>query len=195
MDSDPPDQQRKYKDEEILAFSIIKPSLFGLLVDRYQSAFLRTAANIVNNREDAEDIVQETFTKIYFNAGRFKEIEGKTFKSWAYKILINTSLTYYKKIQKNKDNLLEVKDFQMYLSAIPYEDNFSEKIDTKMIIEQALNKVPKHLEGTLRKYYLEDRSQKEIADEEKVSIAVIKMRLFRARKILKKILINNAVYA
>ena len=79
------------KDEEILAASLEKPAFFKILVDRYQEAFLRKALSILRRQEDAEDIVQETFVKIYFNGKKFKKMEGIEFKSWAYKILINTS--------------------------------------------------------------------------------------------------------
>jgi DNA-directed RNA polymerase specialized sigma24 family protein len=44
-------------------------------------------------QEEAEDIVQEAFTKIYINAAKFKKQEGAQFSSWGYRILINTALT------------------------------------------------------------------------------------------------------
>ena len=63
------------KDEVVLERSMEHPALFRILVDRYQDAFLRKAESIIHSREEAEDIVQETFTKIYFNARRFKTVE------------------------------------------------------------------------------------------------------------------------
>ncbi|MBT4894453.1 hypothetical protein HON59_00085, partial [bacterium] len=45
-------------DEEILSQSINHPYLFGILLDRYQDAFLRKALSVLGNKEDAEDIVQ-----------------------------------------------------------------------------------------------------------------------------------------
>jgi len=63
-------------DEELLKVSLSHPSLFALLVRKYQEPFLRKAQGIVREREEAEDIVQEAFTKIYLNAGKFKKQEG-----------------------------------------------------------------------------------------------------------------------
>ena len=88
-------------DEEILAISLISPSVFEILVDRYQSAFLRKAGSIVKRKEDTEDTVQETFVKIYLNAKKFKkEKTGDSFKNWAYKILINCAISRYGKLKK-----------------------------------------------------------------------------------------------
>jgi RNA polymerase sigma-70 factor (ECF subfamily) len=179
---------RQYKDEDILALSLRKPSVFSVLFDRYQDAFMRTALKIVRQREEAEDIVQETFTKIYLNAGKFKTMEGARFKSWAYKILINTSFTHYKKLKK-------IRNSTVYADNILYENledenmnNLEASTDAKIIVSQILPQVPAHLQGVLQKYYLEDKSQKDIAGEENVSVATVKMRLFRAKRELKKML-------
>ena len=64
------------KDEEILFRSVKKPALFEVLIGRYQTPFLNKVRSILGNREEVEDIVQETFVKIYLNAGRFKVQEG-----------------------------------------------------------------------------------------------------------------------
>ena len=93
-------QNNQYKDEEILAASLNKPALFKILVDRYQEAFIRKATGILRNHEEAEDIVQETFVKIYFHGKKFKKLQGIEFKSWAYKILVNTAISRYRKISK-----------------------------------------------------------------------------------------------
>ena len=58
----------KITDEEILQASLKEPEVFGVLIDRYQKVFLRKASSIILSKIDAEDIVQETFTKIYLNA-------------------------------------------------------------------------------------------------------------------------------
>src|SRR3989344_6165705 len=87
------------KDEAILSASLRNPNLFGVLVDRYQEAFLRAAQRVVKTREDAEDIVQETFAKIYKNAKKFKKQAGIEFKSWAYKVLVNTSFSHYQRLK------------------------------------------------------------------------------------------------
>jgi len=88
------------QDEEVLARSLKHPSLFALLVRKYEAPFLRKAESIIRSRETAEDIVQETFTKIYLNASKFKKQEGASFSSWGYRILINTALTHYARAKR-----------------------------------------------------------------------------------------------
>ena len=88
------------KDEEILAASLEKPAIFKILVDKYQEAFIRKALGILRQQEEAEDVVQETFVKIYLHGKKFKKMDGIEFKSWAYKILVNTAISRYRKISK-----------------------------------------------------------------------------------------------
>lgn len=95
----------EHKDEEILALSLAQPSVFETLVDRYQNDFLRAAFKVVKSKEEAEDIVQELFTKIYLNAGKFRNVEGASFRSWAYKIVFNTSLNHYKKLKRARESI------------------------------------------------------------------------------------------
>lgn len=174
------------KDEEILKLALKKPSFFGLLVDRYQDSFLRTAQKILNHKEEAEDAVQDSFVKLYLNANKFKKMKGASFKSWAYKILINTSLTRYKKL-KREWMLFERLDLKFYDKFISGEVNdFESEADAKMIIDNILKDIPDNLRNAFKKYYLDDRPQKDIAREEKVSLAAIKMKLFRARRFFKK---------
>lgn len=182
------------KDEEVLAASIKNPSFFGVLVDKYQAPFLRTAFKVVNHKEEAEDIVQEAFTKIYLNAHKFEVREGASFKSWAYKILLNTSFVHYKKVKRIRENV-------EYFDASLYENILSDgelsgvelRVEMKMEVSKVINEMPPHFQEILKKYYLEDKSQKDIASEENVSVATIKMRLFRAKKAFKKISNNQKI--
>lgn len=178
------------KDEEILALSAAVPSAFEALVDRYQEVFLRAAMKIVNNREEAEDIVQESFAKIYVNAQKFKKVEGASFKSWGYKIVINTSLTHYKKVKRDRENIsyVDTLKYETAFALIDEGKNLQNAADASMVISRVMAKMPEHLGQILKKYYLEDKSQKDIAEEENISATAVKMRLFRAKKAFKKIL-------
>lgn len=177
------------KDEDILALSVLSPSAFEELVDRYQEPFLRTAMKIVLRKEEAEDVVQEAFVKIYKNAGKFKKIEGASFKSWAYKILSNTALNEYKKLKLDFERFENYNPEKHDLAVDSEQSNpvKAELADMKSFIFKALNKLPASLSSVIQKYYMEDKSQKTIAEEEGVSATAVKMRLFRAKKAFKKI--------
>src|SRR3989344_8098421 len=87
-------------DAEVLVLSRQTPSLFRILMERYEAAFRRKARSIVGEREEVQDIVVETFTKIYLKSGQYRSQPGASFKSWAYKILVNTALTYYRRLKR-----------------------------------------------------------------------------------------------
>ena len=179
-------------DEEVLRLSLEDPSYFSILVDKYQAAFLRKCLGIVRSKEEAEDIVQEAFVKIYRYANRFTKQEGIEFKSWAYKVLMNTSFTHYQKLKKDSGNT-------EFLDPLLYEDKFSEsrdlmKInDAKAAVATIINKMPVHLASVLRLYYLEDKSYVDICKAEKISIPTLKMRLFRAKRLFQRLSEENFV--
>lgn len=175
------------KDEAILTASLRNPNLFGVLVDRYQDAFMRSAQRVVKTREDAEDIVQEAFTKIYKNAKKFKKQEGIEFKSWAYKVLVNTSYTFYQRLKKKQAVSMEF--FETYKYDIMDEKgNIKGDLETKEIIGKVLQELPDELKRIVEMHYLKDLSYETISKQERLSIPAIKMRLFRGRKLMQKTL-------
>ena len=178
------------KDEDILRASLQNPNLFGVLVDRYQEAFMRSAHRVVKTREDAEDIVQEAFAKIYKNAKKFKKQEGIEFKSWAYKVLVNTSYTFYQKLKKKQAVSMEFFETYKY-DVIDEKDNLKANLETKDIINKVLLELPEELRKIVEMHYLKDMSYETISKNEKLTIPAIKMRLFRGRKLMKKALDNQ----
>ncbi len=65
-------------DEELLADSQLRPWLFAELIHRYEAPFLRKAQGIIRDPRDAEEIVQDTFAKIYKYAHSFTPQTGAT---------------------------------------------------------------------------------------------------------------------
>ena len=173
-------------DETVLEVSRDKPELFGLLVDRYEPSFLRVAQRIVRNPEEAEDVVQEAFVKIYRFAHHFKK-EKARFKSWAYKIVVNVAITHYNR--KKHDAMLIPEDYDPTAIEAQRNHQSSERNrNLESVIASALEELPEELHSLLKSYYLEDKSYKAIAANEGLSIGALKMKLFRARKGLKKVL-------
>jgi len=177
------------KDEEILFASIERPALFSILVERYEKPFLRKANGIVRQTEEAEDIVQDAFTKIYFNASKFKKRPGIEFKSWAYKILMNTAITKYRRLKNSRT--LEFIDPFMYPETIESSENFVLAAEAKMVVSEAIARLPDQPRKLLSSYYLEDKSYKDIALAENMTIPALKMKLFRAKRMFKKVLDDN----
>ncbi|MDP3935139.1 MAG: RNA polymerase sigma factor [Candidatus Giovannonibacteria bacterium] len=176
------------KDEEILVASLEKPALFKILVDRYQDAFIRKALGILRQQEEAEDIVQDTFVKIYLNGKKFKKVEGIEFKSWAYKVLINTAISRYRRISKKwKTESNDPLDLEFASENNLSTDDLVAKSETKSITNDLISRLPKPLARLISLYYIEDRSYKEIAHQESITVPALKMKLFRAKKLLKNL--------
>lgn len=179
------------KDEEILAASLNKPALFKVLIERYQEAFLRKALSILRQQEEAEDIVQETFVKIYFNAKKFKKMNGVEFKSWAYKILMNTAISRYRKISKKwQAESANPLDLELASERDVSPEDIVLESETKSAAADLISRLPKPLARLVSLYYIEDKSYKEIAERESLTVPALKMKLFRAKKMLKN-LVNN----
>lgn len=173
-------------DEEVLAASIKTPSLFAKLVEKYEAPFLRKALSIVHEEEEAEDIVQEAFVKIYLNAPKFKKQEGAQFSSWAYRILINTALTHYAKRKRN-GLYTTVLDDEIW-DVIPDKNlRQFERRQFEDEVASVLTRMPPLFAEALRAFFIEGKPQEEIAREEGVSVGAIKTRVHRAKREFEKI--------
>lgn len=173
------------RDEELLRLSIENPTVFGVLVDRYQAPFLRKAHRVLRNREDAEDAVQEAFTKIYVNAARFQSQEGANFGSWGYKILLNTCFTLHQKRKKTSGKRVYMEDEIFYNLSDKNEEG--KELELGNMVATLLSHLPKNLHRVLHLHFIMGYKQQEIADMEGESLGAVKTRVFRAKQELKKL--------
>lgn len=170
-------------DEQILADSLRNPALFTIILKRYEAAFLRRAEEILGGyRQDAEDVVQEAFTKIYLYAGSFEKQEGASFKSWAYKVLMNTAFTAY---QKRKKRFAQSVALSPELEAItPDKGADARTADAELgnLVLSVFERMPPTFRRVLERYFIDGQSQREIAEEEGITVGAVKTRMHRAKK-------------
>ena len=173
------DEARALSDEEVLTRSAAEPWLFAVVLERYQEAFLRRARHILHSDLDAEDVVQETFTKIYIHAAKYRPQDGAKFSSWAYTILTNTALTRYSKNARHGKNTSPLDpEFEVLLADLSESPEDRENRD---MIERILSELPGHFAEVLRLFYLERWSHKDIAKKTGESVAAVKTRVHRAK--------------
>jgi len=170
-------------DHELLKLAKDKPWLFSHLVNRYEAPFLRRAFRIIQNHADAEEIVQDTFTKIYINSHTFVPQTGATFSSWAYRILLNTAFTYYKKRVKAGERFTMLDPEFEALVADKSDSN--SKRENEDAVARVLHLLPSHFAQVLRLHYLERWSHQAIADHTGDTAGSIKVRIFRAKQAYK----------
>lgn len=178
------DAAQELPDEEILTRSRKEPWIFAVLLERYQEPFMRKARSIVRNEQDAEEVVQDAFTKIYVHADKFEVREGAKFSSWAYRILMNTAFTRYQKRVKEGQRFVNIDpEFEEFYGERAHNSGFEEKRDA---IERVLERLPGHFVYVLRLHYLEHYSHADIALETGESVGTIKARIHRAKGAFRK---------
>jgi len=171
-------------DEEVLYRSRSEPWLFSILLDRHQDAFLRKAQSILHSPLDAEEVVQDAFTKMYLNIERFEVREGARFTSWAYTIVINTALTRYMKRKRQGERVVALDpEYEQHVGDLVEHNAQKESEDE---IARVLEKIPGHFAAVLRMHYLERWSHKDIAKNLGTSVAAVKTRIHRAKTVFKK---------
>lgn len=175
-----------WTDEEVLEASLRDPDFFVYLVRRYEEPFLRKARSVLYKREDAEDVVQETFTKIYLHAPRFKKVEGARFQSWGYRILMNTAFTKYRSVMRDRGKTAELlPEHYEQLADDSHEETFHLELSDYVI--SIFAKMPDHLVRVLELHFIQELPQQEIAEREGTSVGAIKTRVHRAKAHFRKL--------
>jgi RNA polymerase sigma factor (sigma-70 family) len=144
----------------------------------YYKAMFNTSYRIVNNFQDAEDIMQDAFLKAFRNLGSYKgEV---SFGSWLRKIVVNQSLDYLRKRKVQFTDLNPITDIQVDDNGFGNED-----IDVKTEYKMVLNEIMKLPEGyrvILSLYLLEGYDHEEIAQILEISASTSRSQFNRAKK-------------
>ena len=157
---------------------------FDALYELYKDQAFRTAWFLSGNRADAEDIVQDTFVKVYVNIGQLKQAEG--FKSWFYRILTRTA---WKQSDSRKREFPD-EEILIHADAVSEasEDGNPEQIfkkEERDKIRAIVNGLDEKYRTTLVLYYYSQCSTKAIASIMGCLEGTVKSRLFSARRKVK----------
>ena len=156
---------------------------FEELYNQYAGYATRVAIAITREHELANDAVQETFIRVYFNMDKFKI--GRPFKPWFYRILVNEC----NRILKRGSLVTYIGEYGEHYENISHEDKrpFEEYEELYRAI-QSLNdntRIPIILK------YLKGFKEKEIAEILDLNINTVKSRLYKGRQYLKEVLADN----
>lgn len=171
------------KDEQIHILNILKgdSSAYSFLVENNKKIVYSIALRLLNNADDAEDAAQESFIKAYQQLHTF---QGKSkFSTWL------CTITYRICVSRLKKNSLanHTIDDQLVEN---YSDNTNSPYkeltikERQIIIKDCIQKLPKIDALLITLYYFNDNSINEIEEITGLTISNIKIKLFRARKIL-----------
>jgi RNA polymerase sigma-70 factor (ECF subfamily) len=158
---------------------------FSILVHRYQSYAYAIALNYVKDKDDAEDIVQESFVKVVQSLKSFKG--DSKFSTWLYSLVYFTSVDWIRKHRKTQVSGFSANEDTYH--EIPSRLSVSADLDKKIraeYIQKALKLLPEDTSMILNLFYYMDQSLDEIAKIMNTSENSMKVRLFRARAALKQ---------
>ncbi len=140
---------------------------------------------LTQNREEAEDLVQETYAKALKGFGSFQQ--GTNFRAWIFRILRNTFLTSRTGLAATKTVPLDPGEDQEQTMAVSQETPESILLEqaSQQRVQAAIEKVPVIFREVLLLCDVEEMSYQEIADTLAVPIGTVMSRLYRARKALR----------
>lgn len=177
-------KRKKITDETLIArFQEGDVQAFDVLVRRYKDQLLNYVYRFVGNRNDAEDIVQETFLRVYKNKHYYKEIAK--FSTWVYTIAGNLAKTELRRRKRRKifsvSNFVnEERDYD-----IPDTDKNPEReVDSSLkddIIQKAIEKLPAKFKEVILLRDVQGFAYEEISQILDIPLGTVKSRVNRGR--------------
>ena len=159
---------------------------FGALYDQLADRIYRFIKIKVQNRQQAEDLLQETFIKVWRHLNQFFP-EGGTFQAWVYKIALNSVNDHFRKIYR-KPETLELNENIDKASGENLESEVADRIETEKVL-RTFDLLDGNYRLVLQLRFGEDMSVEETAkilNKSKLAIRVIQHRaLAKLRKLIK----------
>ncbi len=183
--------RQELSDQELVKLALKDRDSFLYLVERYQEPLSRYIKRLTNiHPEEAEDILQEIFIKVYLNLNDF---DGNLkFSSWVYRIAHNQVISNFRKLKARPEG-----------HAVALDDIFARKvlsdIDVDRFVDQSLLQIevgkafsvlsPRYREVLLLRFF-DELSYQEISDIIKKPVGTVASLINQAKKELKQYLIN-----
>jgi RNA polymerase sigma-70 factor (ECF subfamily) len=161
---------------------------FETLFEKYKRLAGSVAVNYFRQTHQVEEIIQKTFVKVYFELKSFRGDHRFSFASWVSKIAVNVCLdTLRSEKRRNENEILELTESE-YLSLNSIVDSTELELINQDLAGKLLAKLEAEDRMVLQMLDGEERSVREVAELTGWSLAKVKVRAYRARKSLRKIL-------
>lgn len=155
------------------------------LIEKFKNLVWHLVLRMVDQPEDAEDLCQEVFYRVFRDIGKFRG-ESKL-STWIGAIAYNISITYLRK--KGKNIMVSVDDYLPLASGKPAVESADEALDKssmKKIIHRIIDSLPVRYRTVITLFYLEELSYKEIEEITGMPDGTIKSYLNRGRQAIRE---------
>ncbi len=157
---------------------------FEAILSHYEKAIFNYIFRLVNHRQDAEDLAQETFIKVYTHLSSIDP--EKNFRAWLYKIATNVTYDWFRK-KGARPELFIVDDPLASFETIDEESPYL-KIERARDLLKALGEIKPIYRTILDLFYHQGFGYEEIAQSLAIPLNTVKTHLFRAKRALKQAL-------
>lgn len=182
-------------DRELVVFTLQNKDYYQYLMKRYEDKLRRYIRRLAKvSEEDVEDILQEVFIKTYVNLNAFDT--SLKFSSWIYRITHNETITHLRKL-KTRPSTFNLELNEIIVNKLQSDLNIEKETDKKYLqanMGKVLNNIDKKYQEVVVLKYMEDKDYQEISDILKKPVGTVAVLLSRAKKEIKKQLLNNKVF-
>lgn len=179
------------RDEEIISLILKgKTHLFAQILERYQSKVYSTVYHYTQSQEEAKDITQEIFIKVYNSLAGYKS--KASFSTWLYRIAVNRCIDWTRKKRLPTISVVGdgTEDETDILDLVADDGNNPEDLMLRQenagLIREAVKALPEIYRTVIVLYYFESFNPQEISDITDTPKRTIETRLYRAKGLLKQ---------
>ncbi len=171
-----------YKDDQYYLEQISSgnTNAYAMLINKHKTMAFNVALRITRNREDAEEVIQDAFLKVYYS---LKEFEGKSkFSTWLYRIVYNQAISKIRKKNIAQNDLDDEIINNFTVGEISRDLNYLASEDQTRYINLALAKLPEEDSAIVTLFYINESSVEEVSEITGLSESNVKVKLHRSRK-------------
>ncbi len=165
---------------------------YRTLLQKYERAVFSICLRMVRNRDEATDLAQESFIKVFHSLERYNP--QYAFSSWLFKITSNLCIDHLRKRRIDTFGMDDPIDGEggeiqrQYVSPGPNPEELYVRGEKVRRLEEAIAALPEHYRIMLILRHQEDLSYEEISDSLSIPLGTVKARIHRAREMLKGLL-------
>lgn len=160
---------------------------FSELVSRYKNLVYSIILRMINDREEANDLAQEVFIKVYKNLHKY--YPDYKFSTWIMRITTNHVIDYRR---KKKQDTVAIEDVEYELKSDGSPEETYIETEQREALNALLDSLPDMYRIPILLYHKEGLSYQEIADVIDEPLSKVKNRIFRGRRIMKDTLLSSA---